>query len=284
MSIEDLVGVTYGPYSVRVTAERMAAYVAATGDDRDRWLKHAPPSLAGALLFAAAPDFLRDPLVVPYTRRLVHADQSFTWHRAIEAEEEVTVDGVFSRARRRAGVIFATFDAVVSSQAESVISSTSTFLMGANGSAEDPDEEPEPPVMARGTYDPLPEPSTAGSRVPEMARSASRLDLVRYASASGDFNPVHFDHDTAVAAGFAGVPVHGLLMGAWILQVAGSFSSAPDGLASAKLRFRKPLRPGETAVVSGTAGRDSEGKTSLRLALRAGDTDIVKARVQLRVG
>lgn len=281
MAIEDLVGAMYGPYPVRVTAEQVGAYVAVTGDDGDRWVKHAPPSFAGALLFSAAPDFLRDPAVVPFTRLLVHADQSFVWHRAVEVDETLTVEGTFERARERSGVIFATFAASIRSGGDDVIESVSTFLMGREAPNK-PEEEAEPEVSSRGAYDVAPIAAASEGELPRLARSASRLDLVRYAAASGDFNPVHFDHDTAVEAGFPGIPVHGLLMGAWILQVAASLSSRPDAIAEAKLRFRNPLRPAVTARVSGSITDGGDTGPTVRASARRGDTELVSGRIRLR--
>ena len=99
-------------------------------------------------------------------------------------------------------------------------------------------------------------------------------DLVRYAAASGDFNPVHFDHQSAVDSGFPGVLVHGLLMGSWLLQSVAALSSRPDPLASAKLRFRNPLRPGVTAVVESVMEDSSDGTRVARSTLTAGEVEL----------
>lgn len=280
MGIEEFVGDKYGPYPVRVAAEQVAAYVSVTGDDSGRWVKYAPPSFAGALLFAAAPDFLGDPGVVPYTRRLVHGDQSFTWHRPVELDESLVVEGRFARARERSGVIFATFTASVLSGTEPVIDSVSTFLMGEVAPSDVPVEQPEREVAVRGEYSSLP--AGLQTRPPRLLRSASRLDLVRYAAASGDFNPVHFDHQSAVDSGFPGVLVHGLLMGSWLLQSVAALSSRPDPLASAKLRFRNPLRPGVTAVVESVMEDSSDGTRVARSTLTAGEVELVSARIRLK--
>jgi hypothetical protein len=242
-----------------VSAEQVASFIAATGDNRSRWNEFAPPSYAAALLFAAAPSFLGTDEVRARSTRLVHADQSFVWHRSLAIDEALTIDGTFTRARDRAGVTFASFATSVHSGGQAVVDAVSTFLMGDGGSVKPLSEEQEPPIDERDAFDALPDDlSLATGRLPRLARSASRLDLVRYASASGDFNPVHFDHETAVASGFPGVVVHGLLMGSWLLQLAAGFSARPDAIATAKLRFRNPLRPGAGAVIGGTIEGDQE--------------------------
>ena len=178
------------------------------------------------------------------------------------------------------GVIFATFTASVLSGTEPVIDSVSTFLMGEVAPSDVPVEQPEREVAVRGEYASLP--AGLQTRPPRLLRSASRLDLVRYAAASGDFNPVHFDHQSAVDSGFPGVLVHGLLMGSWLLQSVAALSSRPDPLASAKLRFRNPLRPGVTAVVESVMEDSSDGTRVARSTLTAGEVELVLARIRLK--
>jgi acyl dehydratase len=150
--------------------------------------------------------------------------------------------------------------------------------MSAEAAASAP-EETEPPPRARAAFDPavpVPRPA-AGEPVPPLRRSASRDDLVRYAGASGDANPIHTDHDAAVAAGLPGVIVHGLLMASWLIQAAARHTVGPHPLAEMQLRFRRPLRPGVAAGISGAAGRDGR----FDLALSAGDTTLVSATARV---
>ncbi len=283
MSLEHLVGSTYGPFSARISSEQVAAYVVATGDDPSRWTHRAPPTYAGALLFAVAPAFFGAEGVRAHTKLLVHVDQRFTWHRALEIDERVTVDGVVVRVRMRGGLSFVTFGSWVRSGEEVVIEAESMFLMGDGAPADPREEETEPVVKLRGVYELLPVGlALRPGPVPEMQRSASRLDLVRYAAASGDFNPVHFDHDTARRAGFAGVLVHGMLMGSWLVQLAAVYSTHPNPIASARLRFKNPLPPGVETTVGGMVEEVSDRSARLRLALRDVNTEYVDARVEVR--
>ena len=54
--MEALEGRTYGPYPLRVCAEKVSDFVAATSDDPDRWTAVAPPGWAAAALFVVAPE------------------------------------------------------------------------------------------------------------------------------------------------------------------------------------------------------------------------------------
>jgi acyl dehydratase len=107
--------------------------------------------------------------------------------------------------------------------------------------------------------------------LPETVRSASRSDVIRYAAASRDFNPLHWDHEVARNAGLPGTVVHGLLSVSWMLQVAVAATSAEDTepIREAKFRFRNPLLPGQAASISGEAA-DADGIIKLELSSVAG--------------
>ncbi|MEX1004360.1 MAG: MaoC/PaaZ C-terminal domain-containing protein [Acidimicrobiia bacterium] len=79
--------------------------------------------------------------------------------------------------------------------------------------------------------------------------SASRSDLVRYAGASRDWNPIHWDHEAAVGAGLPGVVTHGLLQSAWVIEAA---VRAGIDVRSARFRYRRPLGAAVQATLSGT--------------------------------
>ncbi len=271
MTLAEATGHRYGPVPFPVDPSAVAAFVAATGDDPSRWGAHAPPSYAAAALFAVAPSFLRDPMVVGETRSLIHIEQSFRWLRPLEVGETLEVEGVVAGVRARGPLNLVTFDLAAGSWLEG----TATFLLSAEAAAS-AGEEAEPPSDARAAFDPavaVPFPPS-GEPLPPLRRSASRDDLVRYAGASGDANPIHTDHDAAVAAGLPGVIVHGLLMASWLIQAAARHAGGPHPLAEMQLRFRKPLRPGVAAVVAGAAG---SGGGRLDLTLSADGTTLVSA-------
>ncbi len=287
--LESMVGRTYGPLAMRISPEKVAEYVAATGDDPDRWSHAAPPTYAGALLFSIAPSFLNDPAVGDNARVLVHADQLFTWHGPLTSGALVEVTAEVRRIRVRGPVNFVSFDVAVTSGTVPLLTSTSTFLMGSEPAAAPGPSRGEPVVDQRGVAAPdgrrpidrIDEP-VVGTELPATDHGASRLDLVRYAAASGDFNPIHFDHEAARAAGLDGIVVHGLLMAAWLGQRAADIGTGVAPLREMKLRFRSPLQPATAAVASGTVSAIDEFGPSLALRLAAGDLDLVTASVKVR--
>jgi acyl dehydratase len=274
MAVADASGRTYGPVAVPVTPERAAAFVAATGDDPRRWSEHAPPSFAAAALFGVAPSFLEDPDVAPDARSVIHTEQVFRWRRALGAGETLSVLGRVTGVRARRHLNLVSFDLAAAGEDGEWMDGSASFLMSPEAAAAG-EEEPEPAHDDRAASPPareapLPAP---GEPLPELPRSASRADLVRYAAASGDWNPIHWDHGAAVAAGLPGVVVHGLLMASWMVQAAARHAPGPHPVSEIRLRFRKPLRPAVPAIVGGTAGEER----SLSLELASGEELLVSA-------
>ncbi len=256
MSPEDFVGRSYGPVTYSTARAVCDRFIAATGDDPSRWTESAPSSLAGAMLFAVAPLLLGDPELAGVSGSVIHGEQTFTWLRPIPIDAELEVGGAITRFRERGGVYFVGFDLTVGDSNGDVLSGSSLFLMSGDEppAGQTPEEaEPDPAagsdLVVAGTLDPPGD----GEIVAVLARSASRTDLVRYAGASQDFNPIHWDHGAAVAAGLSGVVVHGLMQSAWLCQAVERHGA---GIGSARFRYRAPLRPAVGVEVSGvrTAG------------------------------
>ena len=268
MTLEALAGSAVGPAALVAEATLVAQFAAATGDDPARWEGHAPPGFAAAALFSVAPAFLADPRVAPYCRSLLHAEQAFTWQRPLAVGEVLEVRGRVGTVRSRGDLHFVSFEVAASGAGGTWMQGVSGFLLSAEAAGVSP-EETEPPLEERAPCDaagPVPLPP-AGEAVPPLRRSVSRAELRRYAAATGDANPIHQDHDAARAAGLPGVVAHGLLLAAWFFQAAARFRSGPDPLRSARVRFRRPLRPAALAVVVGRVSGRGEAGTDLELAL-----------------
>ena len=262
--LEALEGTTCENRPYRVCAEKVAEFVDVTGDDPQRWTDAAPPGFAAALLFVVAPELLEDPRV---SGSVVHGDQSFVWHSPLRIESRLAVTGTVERVRTRGETAFVVFSLVATEGDAPVVEGRSTFLVGPSG---EPMPEVEEPAAAQRA-----DSATVGAELPSP-RSASRLDLVRYAAATRDWNPIHWDHAAAVAAGLGGVVVHGLLQSAWLTAVAAT--AGPDGrpLRSARFRYTAPLRPARGAIVEGDIG----GET-FDLRLRDGDVTTVTGRFEV---
>ncbi|MGZ8751430.1 MAG: MaoC family dehydratase [Acidimicrobiia bacterium] len=84
-----------------------------------------------------------------------------------------------------------------------------------------------------------------GATAPEVSHTLTRTDLVMYAGASGDFNPMHTDEVSAQAAGLPSVFGHGMLT-AGILATAVTGYVGVGNLRTYRVRFTKQTWPGET--------------------------------------
>ncbi len=284
MAIEDTVGRTYGPFPVAVTRARAHDLIASTGDDPRRWAGVAPPSYAAVPVFVAAPAFFADPDVEAHTGALIHADQGFDWVAPLRYGDDLEVEGTVESVRARGAMNFVSFTLDIRGAAGTVLTASSTFVMSA--AADPPDdvpEEPEPWVDVKGTDEPpqrvaLPE---SGGELPALAKSASRADLVRYAAATGDFNPIHWDHAAARAAGLPGVIAHGLLMGAWTMQAAGRVAGGDRPLTTLRLRFRRYLRPAEQAVVGAKVAEVADGTARLDVRVESAGNPLATGRAHV---
>jgi acyl dehydratase len=281
-ALDGLAGRTFGPVPVDTTRGRVSDLVAATGDDPQRWASSLPPSFANVVLFAVAPAFLSDPVVRPFTRSLIHSEQSFTWHGPLAASTPLEATGTLEAVRERSGLHLATFSCEASSEGEPWVTGSSVFLLS-DAAATAADEEPEPLADLRPPVDPV-EPMglpTSGEPIPAVRVGASRADLVHYAAATRDWNPIHWDHDAARAAGLPGTIVHGLLMTAWMGRVASRFAPGSSPLRSMRARFRAPLRPGIGAEVAGSVGSVEADGADLDLTLASGEDRMVTARIRV---
>jgi len=279
--LTDLVGRSYGPYHRRTSVEKVEEFVLATGDDPGRWEFHAPPGFAAVALFKSAPAFFEDEDAAAYAGTLVHVDQTFRWHRPLPQEIDVAVTGEVESVRHRGEMFFVTFTTRTQDDGGTVyLEASSTFLM-TEGSLpkEKVTVEPEPAWDARAdsempTMLAMP---AVGESLPPLLKSASRSDLVRYAGATRDWNPIHWDHDAAVEAGLPGIIAHGLLMAAWVAQAAGRVVGGPQPLLDMRLRFRQPLRPAVQAEVSA----EVKAADALTCVIRSGGNDLVTADATL---
>lgn len=83
---------------------------------------------------------------------------------------------------------------------------------------------------------------TAGTEPPPLQVRLTRADLVRYAGASGDFNPIHWSDRVAADVGLPGVIAHGMLTMALIARlVTGWAGGEPSAVRSLSARFTRPV-------------------------------------------
>src|ERR1700761_2690679 len=97
---------------------------------------------------------------------------------------------------------------------------------------------------------------------------------VRYAGASGDFNPIHIDEEFARSVGLPGRILHGLWSMAQVARAATEAGGGPGSLQALSVNFRGMGRIGEELVVSGTVTGVEGGVATAKLDAVQGDTRI----------
>jgi acyl dehydratase len=97
-----------------------------------------------------------------------------------------------------------------------------------------------------------------GQEIPALVvENLTRTDLVRYAGASGDFNPIHHDEEFARMAGNPTVFGHGMLTAGLVAKCLTDFVG-PESLRRYKVRFATRVWPGDTITCKGKVMRKYE--------------------------
>lgn len=104
-----------------------------------------------------------------------------------------------------------------------------------------------------------------GDEVPAVSIPVQRADLVRYAGASGDFNPIHWNERFAKSVGLPDVIAHGMFtMGAAVRCVT-AWAGDPGAVVDYGVRFTKPVvvpdAEGATIEVSGSVAEKNDDHT-----------------------
>jgi len=112
-----------------------------------------------------------------------------------------------------------------------------------------------------------------GQAMPPLTKGpVVKLQMVMYAGASGDFNPLHTDDDFAKAVGMPGVIAHGMLIMGFVGQAITDWIPRKN-LKKLGVRFAGMTYPGETITVSGTVTdkRKDNGRNLITCEVTAAD-------------
>ena len=104
-----------------------------------------------------------------------------------------------------------------------------------------------------------------GDALPEMkVEKLTRTDFVKYAGASGDFNPIHHDQTFAEAARYPTVFAHGMLNAGFVSKCLTDYVGR-SGLRRFKVRFTSQVWPGDTITCGGKVTRKYEADGEKRI-------------------
>jgi acyl dehydratase len=128
-----------------------------------------------------------------------------------------------------------------------------------------------------------------GTELPSLTVTLRREDLVRYAGASGDFNPIHWNDRMAAALGLPGVIAHGMLTMASAARVVTDWLDDPADLVEYGVRFTKPVvvpddDKGASVTFSAKVDKVTDGLAEIDITAVAGEEKVLgRARAVVRV-
>lgn len=113
-----------------------------------------------------------------------------------------------------------------------------------------------------------------GDVLPELHVPLRRADLVRYAGASGDFNPIHYDERVATGVGLPDVIAHGMLTMALAGRLVTGWTGDPGAVRHCGVRFTRPVvvahDEGAVVELSGkVAAKNDDGTVKVTITARS---------------
>lgn len=125
-----------------------------------------------------------------------------------------------------------------------------------------------------------------GQVVAERTYAISRDTLVRYAGASGDFNPIHYRDDVAASVGLPGVLAHGMLTMGFAVQPVVDWLDARGWVSDYQVRFTRPVvvdpADGASVTVVAKVGAVDETGARIDLTVSVGEQTVL-GKAQVRV-
>lgn len=132
-----------------------------------------------------------------------------------------------------------------------------------------------------------------GQEIGSRSVEISRADLVKYAGASGDFNPIHWNERFAREVELPGVIAHGMFTMGAAVQLVTEWTNDPAAIISYGTRFTKPVpvadldgAPGAVIEVSGVIGALDAAASTARVDLTVtldGQKVLMKTQALVRI-
>ncbi len=147
------------------------------------------------------------------------------------------------------------------------------------------------PALNRPALNELEKGQEIGRRVIDV----NRVDLVKYAGASGDFNPIHWNEAFAQRVELPGVIAHGMFTMGSAVQLVTDWAGDPGAVVDYQTRFTKPVlvqdttgteEPGAEVEVVGVVGALDEEAGTARIDLTAtfdGQRVLMKAQAVVKL-
>ena len=120
----------------------------------------------------------------------------------------------------------------------------------------------------------------AGQQLEEQTFTVTRADMVRYAGASGDFNPIHWSDRVATSVGLPGVIAHGMYTLALAARALDTWAGGPGRVVELGCKFTKPVvvpddDTGAEVVVHGTVKAVTDAGAQVALEVTCGGEKVL---------
>ena len=119
-----------------------------------------------------------------------------------------------------------------------------------------------------------------GEALPTQTYRVTRADLVRYAGASGDFNPIHWSDRVATSVGLPGVIAHGMFTMALAGRALDTWAGSTGRVRELGCKFTRPVvvpddDEGVTVVVDGTVKEVTDDAVHIALVVTCDDEKVL---------
>ena len=199
--------------------------------------------------------FWRDPAYGANWQKILHGEQSTTFHAPLPTEGEIvgstTIEALYDKGADKGALAMVTREIHDGAGTHLATSRSMTFLRGDGGFGGSAEGAPVPHAV----------PDRAPDDIVTLSTAANQAQIYRL---SGDLNPLHIDSDIAKAVGFDAPILHGLatygVIGRALL--AARCGNDPVRLKRLDGRFSSPVYPGETIETS--IWDEGDGKLAFR--------------------
>ena len=124
-----------------------------------------------------------------------------------------------------------------------------------------------------------------GDQLEELHVTPDKYLTIRYAGASGDFNPIHIDEEFAKAVGLPGKILHGLWMMAQVARAQTEAGGGPESLKRLSVQFRGMGLPEQELVVRSTVRAVEAGVARIDTSAEQSGKKIIRnAEAEVEIG
>ena len=290
------IGEEFDSFRYEVSREKIKEYSLAIGmPDPDPTAETvvAPPTFAACFTLGAVSPLWLDPSLSPHPNH-VHAQQEFEFHRPMRSGDRYECQRRIADVSEHKGLEFLTFEFTCHDVAtdEPVVTARTVIVYfdperprAAAGRAADVSAAATPaPAAATGQFADL----AAGQRLPSRTETIDQARLIRYAGATADFTPLHWDavHARRVSP-TGGIIAPGMLSMGYTARLVTDWMPADARLESLSASFRAPCPLGATLTIGGEVLEvDRSARTALlavSVELPDGGRIIDAARSRARV-